>query len=279
MTITRAYKFRLYPTKEQEHLINSFIGTSRFVYNHYLYQNNNKKFFNYFDASKTLKNLKEENEWLKEVDGCLVQNALKDLDKAYLNYNKGQSGYPKFKKKSLNGSYRTTAIRSSYKGREYCNIEIDINKRIIKLPKLKEVKIRGYRNLKEFPYKILNATISKESNRYYISICCEVNIEEKETTIINTIGLDLGVKTLVTTSDGDKYDKIDISKEEKRIVKLNRKLARQIKGSNNYNKTIIKLEREYQKIRNKRKYITHEITSTISIRKIFNMLDDCLPKK
>ena len=263
MIITRAYKFRLYPTKSQEHLINSFIGTSRFVYNHYLYLNKTKKFFNYFDASKDIKNLKEENKWLNEVDGCLIQNALKDLEKAYLNYNKGQSGQPKFKKKSISGSYRTTAIRSSYKGKNYCNIEIDLERKVIKLPKLKEVSIRGYRKLMTFPHKILNATISKEANRYYVSVCCEENIEEKESNFKYAVGLDLGVKTLVTTSDGIKYGKIDISKEEKRIAKLNKHLGRQNKGSNNYNKTVIKLEREYQKIRNKRKHITHKITTTL----------------
>ena len=263
MTISRAYKFRLYPDKEQENKINSFIGSSRFIYNHYLYNNKNNKFFNLYNAIKDLPRLKTEYEWLKEVDSNILQTSLKDLACAYDKYNKGQAGYPKFKKKGYNGSYRTNAIRGNYKENDYCNIIVDLKARTIKLPKLGKVIIRGYRNIKEFPYKILNVTVSKEANRYYVSVCIEEEIETKDIIPTTAVGIDLGIKTLVTTSYGEKYDKIDISKEEKRIVKLQRKLSRQKKGSNNYNKTRIKIEGLYQKIRNKRKFISHEITTRL----------------
>ena len=263
MTINKAYKFRMYPTKEQENIINCFIGTTRFIYNHYLYENKNNDFFNYCDASKDLVNLKEENEWLKEVDSCICQNAIRDLSYAFDRYNKNLGGYPKFKKKGYSGSYRTNEVRNTYKGKSYSNIEVNIKDKIIKLPKLGKVKIRGYRKLEEFPYKIYNATISKEAGRYYVSVCVSLEVETKENKERTAVGIDLGVKTLVTTSDGIKYDKIDIKKEEKRIVKLNRKLAKAKKGSNNYKKLVIKIERENQKIKNKRKYYTHKITKEL----------------
>ena len=263
MTITRAYKFRVYPSVEQEHIINSCIGSSRFIYNHYLYENKGNKYFNYNEASKSLVNVKNEYPFLKEVDSCICQTTLKDLSNAYDKYNKGQGGYPNYKKRGYNGSYRTNAIRSTYKGKENCNIEVDLKTKTIKLPKLGVMSIRGYRNLKEFPYKILNVTVSKEANKYYASICVEEMVEEKEVNISSAIGVDLGVKTLVTTSDGIKYDKIDITREEKKLAKLEQKLSKQTKGSNNYKKTILKMERLHLKIRNKRKYYTHGITCEI----------------
>ena len=263
MTINKAYKFRIYPSIEQQTIINSYIGTSRFIYNHYLYENKDNKYFSYIEASKNLVSLKIENTWLKDVDSCICQTTLKDLSNAYEKYNKGLGGYPNFKKKSYNGSYRTNAIRSNYKGKEYCNIVVDLNARNIKLPKVGIIPIKGYRNYNKFPYKILNVTVSKEANKYYASVCVEEMVEEKEVNISSAIGVDLGVKTLVTTSDGIKYDKIDITREEKKLAKLGQKLAKQTKGSNNYKKTILKMERVYLKIRNKRKYYTHGITCEI----------------
>ena len=136
MTINKAYKFRLYPNKKEITIINSYIGASRFVYNHYLYENKNNKYFSYKDATKDLTKLKNEEVWLKEVDSNLLQNALKDLERAYDKYNKDNSGYPKFKKKGYSGSYRTNAIRSTYKDKEYCNIKLDLKNKVIKLPKI-----------------------------------------------------------------------------------------------------------------------------------------------
>ena len=264
MLVNKTYKFRMYLTKEQEHIVNKFIGSSRFIYNYYLYENKDNKFFNYYDASKDLVRLKEENEWLKEVDSCLLKNTLKDLSLGYDRYNKGQGGYPRYKKKSLNGSYRTTAIRSTYKGKENCSIEVDLERNLIKLPKLKEVKIRGYRNLSTFPHKILNAIISKEAGRYYVSVCAVEDIPYKEFTLRNVVGIDLGIKNLVVTSDGIKYNKMaNLDKIEKKLKGLNKWLSRSQKGSKNREKIILKIERLNMKLKNLRKYRVHEITSTL----------------
>ena len=138
----KAYKYRIYPNKKQQELIQKTFGCARFVYNYYLNKRkdkyeNDKITFTFNMCSKDLTNLKKELEWLKEPDKCSLQNALKDLDKAYQKFFKEHTGYPKFKsKKNRYKSYRTSYIKTSAGG----NI-VFINKHI-KLPKLGLVKVR-----------------------------------------------------------------------------------------------------------------------------------------
>ena len=269
MKIYKAYRFRIYPTKEQKYKLNSFLGSSRFIYNNYLskkeqmYKEENKTYL-LKDMKKDLVNLQEEYPWLKEVDGCILRTSLEDLDRAYDNFFKGRGGYPNYKKKNHNESYRTVCIKSTYKEKEYSNLKVDLERRVIKLPKLDEIPIRGYRNLKSFPYKIFNATVTKEASRYYVSICVEEEIKEITLAPRYFIGIDIGVKTLVTCSDGIKYDKIkEIEVQERRIKGLQKALSRTKLGSNNRKKLIQKIKRAYQKIRNMRKYYIHTITTKL----------------
>ena len=154
--IYKAYKFRMYPTKEQEVLINKTIGSSRFIYNYYLdkkqmlYKEYNIN-YNIKDMKKDLIPLYSEYPWLKEIDSMSLRTTLDNLDVAYTNFYDKRSELPKYKKKSINGSYITSCIRSTYKGTNYANIKVDIQNKTIKLPKLKEVKIKGYRNITCFP--------------------------------------------------------------------------------------------------------------------------------
>ena len=146
MKIYKAYKFRLYPTEEQRILIHKTFGCSRFVYNYYLnYQKENgvKKSF---DLCKDLKELENNHEYLKEVDSCALRCSIFDLEDGFNNFFAKRSEIPRFKSKFSRQSYRTSCIRSTYKGKEYSNIEVDLLNRFIKLPKLARVKIRGYRN-------------------------------------------------------------------------------------------------------------------------------------
>jgi len=269
MKIYRAYKFRMYPTKEQQQKLNSFLGTSRFIYNNYLskketmYKEENKTYL-LESMKKDLVNLQEQYSSLKYRYGYILRTSLKDLDKAYDNFFKKRGGYPKYKKKNCHESYRTVCIRSTYKNKTYSNIKIDLERRVIKLPKLEEIEIRGYRNKKSFPHKIFNATVTKEANRYYVSLCVEEEIEEITFNPHFFIGLDVGVKNLVTCSDGIKYDKIkEIEVQEKRIKGLQKALSRTKLGSNNRKKIIQKIQRAYQKIRNMRKYYIHAITTKL----------------
>ena len=271
MKINKAYKFRLYPTNEQETLINKTFGCTRFVYNYYLnkkqelYKNENKS-FSVYDCIEDLKNLYIEYPFLKQVDSMALRCSLFDLDNAYQKFFKEKKEYPKYKRKFDKNSYRTNFITSMYKGKTYMNIKLDLINKTITLPKLKEVKIKGYRNLTNIDGRIINATVSKEKdNKYYVSVVFEEKLENKEIIPTKIIGLDLGIKDLVITSDGKKYnnEKI-IEKYEKRIKRKQRQLSKKTKGSNNYYKTKQQLARLYTKIKNARNYEIHKITKEIT---------------
>ena len=270
MNIYKAYKFRMYPNNNDKSKINSFLGTSRFIYNYYLSKKDNlyKENINYSikDMKKDLINLKSEYEWLKEIDSCILRTTIDDLDKSYINFFNKRSSHPKYKKRNNHETYRTVAIRSSYKGKDYSNIKVDLEKKIIKLPKLNEIKIRGYRKLIDFnDKKIINVTVSKEANRYYASVLVEEKIPTLEYKLHSAVGIDVGIKNLVVTSDGIKYESMKkIEKYEKKIKGLNKALARSQRNSKNRKKIIIKLERIYQKIRNIRKYYSHIITKRLT---------------
>ena len=271
MKINKAYKFRLYPSNEQKILINKTFGCTRLVYNYYLNKKqelykSEKKNLSSYDCIKDLKNLYIEYPFLKEVDSMSLRCALFDLDNSYQKFFKDKKGYPKYKSKFDKNSYRTNFITSVYKGKAYQNIKLDLINKTITLPKLKEVKIRGYRNLKDIDGRIINTTISKEkNNKYYVSVVFDQEVEEKKIISNKIIGLDLGIKDLVITSDGKKYDNNKtISKYEKRIKRLQRRLSKKTKGSNNYYKAKQKLARLYSKIKNTRKYTIHKITKEIT---------------
>ena len=258
----KAYKYRIYPNKKQQELIQKTFGCARFVYNYYLNKRkdkyeNDKITFTFNMCSKDLTNLKKELEWLKEPDKCSLQNALKDLDQAYQKFFKEHTGYPKFKsKKNRYKSYRTSYTKTSAGG----NI-VFINKHI-KLPKLGLVKVRD----KQIPQgRILNATISQEPNgHYYCSLCCtDVKIESFDKTG-NAVGIDLGIKEFCITSDGEmipnpKYLKKSLDK----LAKLQRELSRKSKGSSNRNKARIKVARLHEHIRNQRKDFLQKLSTEI----------------
>ena len=260
----KAYKFRLYPDDYQKQMLNKTFGCVRLIYNHFLDKCIKNGFIKAFDMCKKIKELYIDYPFLKEVDSSSLRCALFNLEDSFKNYFSKRSNYPRFKNKFNKQSYRTTCIRSTYKGKEYSNIELDLVNRKVKLPKIGLVDIRGYRNLKYINGRIINATIEKETtNKYYVSVV----VEETETissNIIpkNIVGIDLGIKDLVVTSDGEKYNNHkELLKNEKRLKRLQRKLSRQIKGSNNYYKTKEKIARIHSKIKNSRK---HNIISIVN---------------
>lgn len=253
----KTYKFRIYPTKEQEVQFSKTFGCVRFVYNHFLEKCKKEKYTNAFTMCKNLKELQSEYPFLKEVDSCALRCSIFNLEDAYKDFFAKRSNYPVFKSKYARQSYRTNCIRSSYKESTYSNIKLDLKKKEIKLPKLGKVKIRGYRNLKEISDKIINATIIKEpTGKYYVSVVIEDVKEKVEKVNPNSIvGIDLGIHSLVVTSNGEEYENPKIlTTYEKRIKRLQRKLARQEKGSVNREKTKKKVAILYSKIKNTRKH-------------------------
>ena len=270
MLINKAYKFRLYPNELQKEIINKTLGCTRLIYNHYLNKKQTlyeekKQNISCYECIKDIPNLYNEKPYLKEIDSMSLRCAIFDLDNAYTKFFKEKIGYPKYKSKYEKNSYRTNMIKSTYKDKVYENIKIDLINKTITLPKLKEIKIRGYRNLKEINGRIINATITKEKdNRYYVSLVVEEHITTPIFIPNRIIGLDLGIKDLVITSDYTKYEnKKIIEKYEKRIKQKQRRLSKKEKGSHNYYKLKIEIAKLYRKIKNTRKYIIHKITKQI----------------
>ena len=265
MNMYKSYQFRLYPNDKQIIMIQKTFGCTRFVYNHYL-EKRKKEHLTCFDTIKDLPNLYSEYPFLKEVDSCSLRCSLFDLEDAFKRFIKHQNNYPKFKGKySSKRSYRTNYITSTYKERKYENIKVDLKRKVITLPKLKEVKIRGYRNLESLPGRIINATISEySSGKYYVSVLVEVNHLVAKIIPKRIVGIDLGIKDVVITSDGEKIknEKI-IEKYEKRIKRKQRELARREKGSSNYYKTKKKIAILFQKLKNARKYFIHQIAKKL----------------
>ena len=266
VNILKGYVFRLYPNKKQEELINKTIGCSRFIYNYFLddkikeYKETGKSKSAY-DQMKLIPSLSKEKEWLKEVDSCALRTSLFNLEDAFKRFYNG-SGFPKFKAKGVHESYKTNNIKSSYKGREYNSIKLDLKNKTITLPKLKKVKIRGYRNKEVIIGDIKSAVIKKEAGRYYVSVLIEEPLIKPSFVPKSIIGIDLGIKDLIVTSHNEKIEN-RVKINTKRMIGLQRGLSRCKAGSKNRYKLKLKIQRLYQKIRNARKHMIHDITNKL----------------
>jgi putative transposase len=256
----KAYKYRIYPNKEQEVQIAKTFGCCRFVYNQTLsyrkdmYEQEKKSVSKTDCNNYCNRELKKTYEWLKEVDKFALTNAIYNMDSAYQKFFKEHAGYPKFKSKHDNHKSYTTNFTNG-------NIDIDFENGKIKLPKVKEIRAKLHR---EFRGQIKSATVSQvPSGKYYVSILVESEHEELPHRTQN-IGLDLGIKDLCITSDGTKYENPKIlRKYENKLVKLQRELAHKEKRSQNFYKVKKKIAMCHEKIKNIRKDYLHKISNEI----------------
>lgn len=257
MLVNKAYKFRIYPSKEQEILIAKTIGCSRFVFNHFLAKWNDTykatgKGLTYNSCSSQLTQLKKELVWLKEVDSIAIQSSLKNLADAYSRFFKKQNDTPRFKsKKNKVQSYTTKHTNG--------NIAIEGNK--IKLPKLGLVRFAKSR---EVHGRILNATVRRNpSGKYFVSILVETEVQPLEKTG-SSVGIDVGLKDLAILSDGTKYENPKwFRKLEKKLAKEQRILSRRKKGGSNWDKQRVKVARIHEKITNARTDYLQKISTEI----------------
>ena len=249
----KGMKFRIYPNKTQETIIQKTFGCSRFVYNFGLasrieeYKNGNS--IGYKETCSILTSIKhsEEYSWLREVDNIALQQSLRDLDKAYKNFFKKRASFPKFKSKhNHNKSYRTQNI----------NGNISVVGKHIKLPKLGYVKAKISMPVDG---KIKNATIQQApSGKYFCSLIVEV-LDVFYPNNGCVVGLDMGIKTFYTDSNGNSIpNPKTLAKSEKKLVKEQRKLSKKVKGSSNWNKQRIKVAKIYEKITNQRDDFLHK---------------------
>ena len=262
----KGYKYRIYPNKQQEEQIQKTFGCKRFVYNQCLSYREEKYKNENISLSKIECNnwknqiLKKEYKWLNEVDKFALDNAVIDMDNAYQKFIREHIGFPKFKsKKDYYKSYKTNFTNTTAGG----NIRVDFNNGKILLPKLKWVKTKIHR---EFIGKIKSATISQvPSGKYFVSVLVDTKHTHIESTGY-TIGIDLGIKDLLITSDGDKFDNIHTTnKYEDKLIKEQRKLSHKKKGSKNFEKQRIKVARIHEKIRNTRIDNLHKISHKLVI--------------
>ncbi len=275
-----AYKFRLYPNKEQENIILRTLGCCRYVYNHYLalrkerYEQSGET-LNYVSCAKDLTGLKqqEETSWLKEVDATALQSSLRDLDTAYQNFfrsvkSKGRTGYPQFKSKhNRHQSYKSKCVGTNIK----------VLDGAVQLPKLGSVKCRISKEVKG---RILSATVSRNpSGKYFVALCCtEVEIQPLPSTGA-TIGIDLGLKSFAITSDGTEYpNHKHLSKSQKKLARLQRQLSRKTKGSHNREKARIQVARLHEHIANQRQDMLHKLSTELIRRNDIICIEDLAPK-
>lgn len=269
MKTYKAYKFRLYPNKEQSILINKTIGCSRYIYNHFLNQWNETyketgKGLSYGKCSAQLPSLKkqEKTEWLKEVDSISLQSSLRNLSDSFDRFFKKQTKYPRFKsKKNPVQSYTTKATNG--------NISVEGNK--LKLPKLGLVRFAKSR---EVEGRILNVTVRRNpTGKYFVSLLTETEVKRINKTG-SSVGVDVGLKDFAVLSDGTVYENPKFFRSlEKKLAKEQRKLSRRkeqafedgrkLSESKNYQKQRIKVAKIRETIKNKRTDYLHKISTEI----------------
>ena len=265
--MNKAYKYRIYPTPEQEILINKTFGCVRFVYNRML-ANRKEVYERFKDDKESLKqqkyllpaDFKKEFEWLKEVDSLALANAQLNLQTAYKNFFRDKSiGFPKFKSKHRDKKSYTTNNQGG-------TIRL-IDDKNIRLPKLKDVRIKLHRQLpKEAAIK--SATISRTpAGKYFIAVLAEyeARIEPVSPIAETVLGLDYSSKSLYIDSKANNADYPRFYRQsEKKLQIAQRKLSKRLKGGKNREKQRRKVAKLHEKVSNQRKDFLHKLSRQIA---------------
>jgi putative transposase len=252
----KSYKYKLKPSEEQIVLLNKHFGSIRFAYNYFLNERKreyetNKQSLNYYDNAKSLTELKkqEEHVWLNEINSQSLQNSLKNLDDAYNGFFKKRTGFPKFKSKHTKNSFKIPQFVKLEKGK-------------LKIPKFKEpidlILSRSFTGI------IKQCTISKTpTNEYFVSILVETEHSVVPKTG-KTVGIDLGIKDFVITSEGYKYKNNRYTKTyTKKLKERQQHLSRKTKGSNRYQNQKLKVATIHKKITNSRLDNLHKVSTEL----------------
>lgn len=263
------YQYRFYPTLQQRQSLAQLFGCVRVVWNDALALSKVSKYPGYNSLSKSLTLAKktEERQWLNDVSSVPLQQSLKQLDVAYKNYfdslkgkRKGKKvGQPRFKKKTNSQSATFTSSAFSIKaGHVY----------LAKIGNLKPVWSR------ELPSEPSSVTVIKDcANRYFLSFIVE--FEPSPVPANNqSIGIDLGIKTFAVMSNGEKAESPDYSRVDRKIRKLQRKLARANLGSKRRNKTRIQIAKQYNRIADTRRDFLHKLSTQVVSEKQTIILED-----
>jgi len=261
----KGIKIRLYLNKDQEVYVNQLLGTYRFVYNQSLtykiseYKENGKS-VGLKDLGKRLTEMKNEYPWMRESHSQVIQQAIIDLERAYNAFFKKQNFFPKFKSKHDNKKscrFPIGAI-SGLRGNR-----INIIKPLWNVHFKCSIADQKYLNKNQD--KIRSGTLTKTpSGKYLFSILIDDTRVKSLPEVDSVIGIDLGIKDFIVTSDGTKYENIKIRRSnEKGLKRLHRKLSRGEKGSRNRNKTRVKLAKRYEKLDNIKQNYLHHIANRL----------------
>lgn len=251
-------KYRLYPTPEQEHLLARAFGCSRFAYNWAIGERQNayrngEKTPSRFDLNKRMTKLKKELPWLCEVSDWVIKESIADAVTAYDNFFACRARFPRFKRKG--SSVQSMRFRRPVlKGRNH-----------VLVPRIGVMRFREHRPLEG---TIKSATISKSSSgRYHISFLVDDGAEapEKPSVVTDAVGIDVGIADFAILSTGEKVPNPHFGANDRRIKGLQRKLARQKRGSNRYNETKKRLAREHEKIADRRRAFLHELSHRLVV--------------
>lgn len=255
-TIHKAYKFRLEPNEEQKSLLAKYFGCTRFVYNHFLSERKTQydethKSDNYYAQAKKLTELKkdEEHAWLNEINSQTLQHALRHLETAYVNFFRGNAKFPNFKSKKSKNSFSVP---------QYV---------VVKDGKIFFPKFNGgikFKQHREIIGTIKSATVSlTPTGKYFVSILTEQTYEPYGKTN-KSVGIDLGIKDFVITSDGRKYKNNGYTKKYQRKLKqAQQHLSRKQHGSRQYEKQRLKVARIHEKIANCRADNLHKVSTEL----------------
>ena len=263
----KSYKYKLKPSEEQIVLLNKHFGSVRFAYNFFLNERKkeyetNKNTINYYDNAKSLTELKKQEDysWLNEINSQSLQDSLKNLETSYKNFFRFKKGFPKFKSKHIRNSFCVPQF-----------VKLDNGK--LKIPKFKEpIDLILSRT---FTGTIKQCTISKTpTNEYFVSIL----VETTHSVVPKTgkrIGIDLGIKDFVITSEGYKYKNNRYTKTYAKKLKENQQhLSRKTKGSNRYQKQKLKVATIYKKITNSRLDNLHKVSTELIKKYDLIVLED-----
>ena len=268
----RAIKVRLYPNKEQEQKINKTLGCYRFVYNHMLAlkqeaYKRDKTNLGLCELSKYLLGTLRKDEkyaWMKEENTKIMCQAIRQMLSAYDRFFKQHNGFPKFKSKKDKQSalfpLQAISRRNTFETRH-----------ITLTQPLKNIKFRCsdlyFNRLQKYCKNIRSATLSKsKSGNYFLSILVEIEDTELKRFehTDKQVGIDLGVKDFVITSDGEVFEnKHFLKKEEKKMKRLQRQLSRKVKGSNNREKQRVKIAKLFERMTNKKKAYIHYVVNEL----------------
>ena len=252
----QAFKFELMPNGEQSRRIKQFCGCVRFVFNKALdgqkqaYEADNNTTFSYTKIANQLPKWKSHFPFLKDCHSQVLQQSLRDLERAYCNFFEKRANFPRFKKKGIKECIRFP---------QGCKLEQHNNR--LYLPKIGWVR---YRNSRNVVGEIKNVTVRQKCGRFYVSIQteCEVEIAKHQG---GEIGIDMGIARFATLSNGEYFAPLNAFKTYKgKLAKLQRRLKNKVKFSKNWLKLQAKIAQLHHKIANCRKDFLHKISHTIS---------------